>query len=195
MEIRPQYSITTNNDRFVANRKFTDRKKPRESFYSLVDLMAQENELQPKHHVLVYYGIGGIGKSRLQRNLSDTLKSDYDNIPMATIDFSNSMYFSPARTLLELACTFKNWHPSAFPHFFMAYALYFKKKYPNVRLSEEKLLKSDNWNLIAEAIGLLDSLNFTSIIPDVVNRAYRLASKIGLDKEAKAALNDLEDLT
>lgn len=195
MEIRPQYSITTNNGRSVANRKFTDRKEPREAFYSLIELMIQENELQPKHHVLVYYGIGGIGKSRLQRNLSDTLKSDYNNIPMATIDFANSMYLSPARTLLELACTFKNWHPRAFPHFFMAYALYFKKSYPNVRLSEEKLLKSDNWNLIAEAIGILDPLNFTSIIPDVVNRAYRLASKIGLDKEAKSALNDLENLT
>lgn len=195
LEIKPQYSIIANNDRSVANRKFTDRKRPREAFYSLIETMIQENESHPKHHVLVYYGIGGIGKSRLQRNLANTIKLDYDNVPMATIDFANSMYLSPARTLLELAYTFKNWYTNAFPHFFMAYALYFQKRYPNIKFNEEKLLKNDNWNLIASTIGLLAPLTFTSIIPDVVNKVYDLSSKIGLDKEAKSALKDLEELT
>lgn len=58
-----------------AQREFTDREEPRETFWKLHRLLREDMEQgRPQVHVLNYYGFGGIGKSRLCQKLRDELE-------------------------------------------------------------------------------------------------------------------------
>ena len=60
------------NELPVAERIFTDREEPRAAFWKNYDICKQDiAQDEGDIHVLSYYGIGGIGKSRLLKKLTD----------------------------------------------------------------------------------------------------------------------------
>ena len=62
-----------------ASRLFTDRKKPRDAFWDNYALVKKDmGEGDPDIRVVVYYGIGGIGKTSLLRQLETEIKGHKD---------------------------------------------------------------------------------------------------------------------
>ena len=57
---------------FKANRIFTDRIEPREVFNNSIDSF-----LQAPQEIVVYYGKGGIGKSKLLKTIYNTANDIY----------------------------------------------------------------------------------------------------------------------
>lgn len=71
-----------------ATRMFTDREIPRASFDKAYNTVKKELGGTSEIHVLSYYGIGGIGKTRLLRELESELKKANSSARSIYIDFS-----------------------------------------------------------------------------------------------------------
>lgn len=108
MSIKPSEFIGRNaKKKFIASKQFTDRIKPRQAFANqLKSLEIEINSDKKQYHVLNYYGMGGIGKSSLQKELKRTLSEEHPEIPYSFIDFANLSAHQPARMLLELVSSF-----------------------------------------------------------------------------------------
>lgn len=196
MAIKPQIYLGQNdNKNFVANRKFTDRKEPRQAFSNQIQQIMEENLLKiDKYHVLVYYGIGGIGKSSLQSHLQIHLRENFEKCYYSHLDFSNVSLQHPNKAFLEMInnmhCTYK----FSFPHFWIAYAIYFRKLNPEIVYQDKKLLKNENWNILANLFSLMEGTGLVSVIPGIVNKAYDVLQNWGLDKRLRDDLKHLETL-
>jgi tetratricopeptide (TPR) repeat protein len=77
---RPKY--TSEGVRPRASRQFTDR----EEFIGAFEKAASELPLE-EHKVLVYYGVGGIGKTRLRKELCRRLEERRPEVGWAVLDF------------------------------------------------------------------------------------------------------------
>jgi hypothetical protein len=196
MAIKPQISLgQTSTRKFVANRKFTDRKEPRQAFSNQIQQIMEENlSNSSEYHVLVYYGIGGIGKSSLQNYLQKYLRENFEKCYYSYLDFSNVSLRHPNKAFLEMInnmhCTYK----FSFPHFWVAYAIYFKKLNPEIVYQDKKLLKSENWNILADLLALMEGTGLISVVPGIVNKVYDIFKNWGLDRRLSVDLKNLESL-
>ena len=198
MSISPQHRIGISNRRFVANKEFTDRIEPRQSFVNQIDAIIQENEnvnLEKKYHVLTYYGIGGIGKSRLQIELKKILCDRYSNALYASIDLADLSTNSPAKILLELSRSFQNVSIKMY-HFSLAYAIYFKKANKEYIYDDNtKTTINENLGLVSDFLSTIDGLGIIGVIPDIVSKIYSASyRKFKLDREIKDDLKKLETM-
>src|SRR5215212_430378 len=82
---RPKYTVGGARPRAI--RQFTDR----EDFIRTFGRAASDLPLE-KHKVLVYYGVGGIGKTRLLKELGRRLEEGQPEVGWATLDFATSSH-------------------------------------------------------------------------------------------------------
>ena len=77
MAIEPKVILGSNTGKkYVANKEFTDRKYYKEQFFNEIQKIHSEKENENlQYHVLNFYGIGGIGKSSLQKELCKEIDS------------------------------------------------------------------------------------------------------------------------
>jgi len=113
----------------AAERPFVDR----EEFIAPVH-SALRQPPRTKPLVLVYYGGAGIGKSRLQRELSSQMAAD-PGILTATLDFHIPIYRQPETALLTLRNALRDTYQVRFPSFDLAYAVCWQKTHPDTALS------------------------------------------------------------
>ncbi|MEO0108620.1 MAG: hypothetical protein ABIK62_05550, partial [candidate division WOR-3 bacterium] len=85
MPITPRHSLGP--PRSLVARPFTDRQDLIEAFDAA--LRGSHNE---QHHVLVYFGVGGIGKTTLRKELVRRLEADYKDSVHAILDFDVPTY-------------------------------------------------------------------------------------------------------
>lgn len=71
MAIEPKIHIGyANEGRYSANKKFTDRIVYKDIFWNEINSIKSERSKNIyQYHILNFYGIGGIGKSSLQKEL------------------------------------------------------------------------------------------------------------------------------
>jgi len=116
MPIAPKYRL--DEQRPEGPRQFTDREKFIEVFEQAVsELPAKEYE------VLVYYGVGGIGKTSLRIELCRLLEEKHSQTMWAVLDLSNTTYRDVETALFWLRQKFKQKYAVQFPTFDLAYAI------------------------------------------------------------------------
>lgn len=193
MAITPKIILGSSTEKkYTANKAFTDRKYYKEQFYNEIKKIKLEKENKNfQYHILNFYGIGGIGKSSLQKELCKELDNN-SSVVYTQSDFANT-YNRGAAFLLELAQNLAN-KDILFYHFNLAYAIYLKKSHKDTALlNKEHNLVSDNIKFIANIIGTINGLGVISIIPGAVARIYDVASKkLNLDIEIKEELGKME---
>ena len=190
MAIEPKVILGSNTGKkYIANKKFTDRKYYKEQFFNEIQKIQSEKENENlQYHVLNFYGIGGIGKSSLQKELCKEIDS---SIIYTQSDFANA-YNRNSNFLLELAQNFVN-KKVLFYHFGLAYAIYLKKIHNNtISLNDEHNVINDNLGFVADILGTIDGLGIIGIIPGVINKIYNVAYKLHLDNEIKEDLKKME---
>lgn len=101
-------------------KKFVNREKPRQIFYDIIN-----NTQNADANIIMYHGIGGIGKSSLIKNLKEYLTER--NIGYSSIDFDDPAMHMPYSAMCELEKSFK----VDFPHFEIAASIYFFKRDPD----------------------------------------------------------------
>ena len=197
MAIEPKIHIgCANESRYSANKKFTDRTIYKNIFWNEVNSIKSERSQNIfQYHILNFYGIGGIGKSSLQKELCHVIDENHSDIMYSCADFANISNHTPAKLLLELAKSFEQ-DDIMFYHFGLAYAIYFQKTHKDLILNhKEHNVIDENIGFIADILSVIDGLGIIGILPGMVNKLYTTAyKKLHLNTELKKDLKKMESL-
>lgn len=141
-----------------AVRIFTDRDEPRESFWKKYDQAVESIQTgESDVSVLSFYGIGGIGKTSLLRQLRTEMKEKRDNSQYVYFDFTNqqdshSFMKSIRNQLVEK-------YQYSFPLFDWGFYNYAKKIGEDVSRPEIQSVLSDN-KVLSFALELAGEIPF-----------------------------------
>jgi len=166
-----------------ANKLFTDREEPRKVFWDTYQLFkenmknSQENEIK----VITYYGIGGIGKTSLLKQIKTELVDKINKPLQIYIDFEDNpdmlAILIKMRNLLQ-----KNYQFNS-PMFDLAYYSYMQKQGQQVNKEEVE-------SFISSSPVLNSILDISSILPGV---GTIIGIIKGVDSLSVAIRNKLDD--
>ncbi|WP_061809009.1 tetratricopeptide repeat protein [Rossellomorea vietnamensis] len=163
MELRPKYSLDSfHKGKRSAAREFTDREEPTKAF-----LHALEQKNHAAYKVLTYYGIGGIGKSRLLRELYGKVEVLHKSNVVALIDFKEEKHHAPGEALIWLREEIRKKHSIKFTTFDLAYTMYWKKLNPQVSMKSNQatLPFLEEGGFIGEVIDQLENVPLAQWLP------------------------------
>jgi tetratricopeptide (TPR) repeat protein len=164
--VKPKHSLGEARPR--AARQFTDREEFIAAFQRELAVRCSD---EPR--VLVFYGVGGIGKTSLRRELGKILDATQDQTVWAALDFDVPSYREPETALYVLAKSLRDRSKVQFPTFDIAYAYYWQKTRPQTPLTKSAfplLAESDS---LAEIIGLAGDLPFVGVVPKLAGLVAR----------------------
>lgn len=176
------------------DRPFVDREEFIEAFETAFQNIGNKN-----YSVLVYYGIGGIGKTSLRKELPkklDEYNEKYQNtgVIWATVDFSIESHRQMDKFLGILKNELNQKCGVKFHLFDIAHATYWRKVNPQIPLSREGYSEDSIVTDLLDSFGGLFSINYSSI-KSVVERAPDRFKEWSLKREKDIArLPDMEAL-
>ncbi|MFA3790013.1 hypothetical protein AB6T38_02730 [Aliiglaciecola sp. SL4] len=144
-------------------------------------------------NVLQFYGVGGVGKSRLLKELKDILPSLHKDIICSKIDFDDDSINESSRALLRLRNSFDK--KVQFKLFDFAYAVFFGKRNPEFEFSDQKLPLIEEAGVLGSIISVMDGLGIVGAISGIVAQTHKYSKKLLLDQEAKLALQSLQNMS
>lgn len=168
-----------------AQRQFTDREEPQESFKKA--LLHVNNY---DYSVLTFYGLGGLGKSSLQKFLKEKYLDNDINTIYSWIDFATESNRQIHQTFRVLADRFKIDFKVKFPIFNIAYMLYLSKANPNMELKKESLAFVEEGSLLSGALEFIDDTagGLAGFAINVLNYATKKIQQISSDMDVQIAL-------
>ncbi|MEZ8405033.1 hypothetical protein AB6C66_19020 [Vibrio splendidus] len=180
--------------RLRATRVFTDRKSPQKAFSDLLEKVLISGEVKSeKDSVITFYGIGGVGKTRLKKELIQLCNQTSNKFVVASANFALSELDNTGRFLCELLGQFEE-QGVKFPHFKIAYSIYFAKKNPDTAFNEQSLPFIEESGLVSTLISSIDGFGVLGAAKDLVNQVYKLYTKtLALDTKVKVQLEELVD--
>lgn len=195
MPIQPKFQIGRKKRQYVANKQFTNREGPRTVFSKTLQTIKSRTVKDQDIDVIMYYGVGGIGKSSLQKQLKLDLVEQESNALHTTLDFKDHTLHAPARALLELTKAIKYEQKVSFPHFEIAYSIYFYKRNPDIAFNEKKLPFGQELDILGSFLGTIDGLGIVQTVSGIVGKIYDTKKHWSLNPEAKEQLKELEHCT
>ncbi len=179
--IRPSHALPQRS----ASEVFTDREDARERFSRALD----EPQSPQDYRVLVWYGVGGQGKTALQAEFGrmiDRARGNWVNVrnrrlASSLVDLENPANRNPAQALLSLRLQLAEHGHMRFPAFDLAFARYFTLDQPgkDIRAVHPELFKRGS-EVLADVLSLADDA--ASLIP-----GYGLLTKYGSKLAARGA--------
>lgn len=119
--------IPSHKRRFTAKKVFTDRETPAGLFFAAFEPPPAPDD----HRVLVFYGVGGEGKTALARHLLGRLEAAHaGRAGWAAVNFEDAAMRRPAEALLSVRLQLRKTAGLPFPAFDTAFAHWFGKTYP-----------------------------------------------------------------
>lgn len=176
MPIQPKFRFDTPPD--SAQRYFTDRDEPRAIFAKYLNANPTE-----KHQILNFYGIGGVGKSRLITELVNSVAKFGGWVPV-TLDMAQSNLHDSSAALLDLRNQLGKALPKCkFRTFDYVYTTYWQKLNPSIELSDSSFNILENSDLLTEiGTNLFDTLEAVPGL-GIINKVAKLG------KKANSAIN------
>ncbi|MEH7388189.1 hypothetical protein V7147_22750 [Bacillus sp. JJ1521] len=194
MVLRPKHHLF-NKTKSLAVRQFTDREEPRKAFK---DAFLEKANQQYK--VLTYYGVGGIGKSRLLNELYHQVDQMEIGVIKARIDFKEEKFRLAGEGLIVLREQLKKQHTINFNTFDLAYSMYWKKLNPQISMKNNRneLPFIEEGSFIADLLEQLNYIPFAQWVP----KTLKLIQVMGKYKDSlqwwygrgKQVMEQLEDL-
>jgi tetratricopeptide (TPR) repeat protein len=129
-------------DYFRKERIFVDRETCIDNFRKFI-----QNSNNQDYSALFYYGIAGIGKSKLQNELQYILNTEYPEMFWASIDLENDTHRNVSTFLIALRDKIQKKRNVRFYKFNLAHAIFSKKSRPDIPLNKETypMLKEDGF--------------------------------------------------
>jgi tetratricopeptide (TPR) repeat protein len=129
---------------------------------------ALSNLDQKEYNVLVYYGVGGIGKTSLRKELLKMLEKYKEshknlNVIWANVDFSIESHRQMENFLIILKNQFHEKYRVKFHLFDIAHAAYWRKVNPQLPLSRDGYSEDSIVTDLLDSFGGLFSINYSSI--------------------------------
>lgn len=195
MAIQPKFQIGRKQQEYTAEKRFTNREESKGIFMDTLKKISQRESSIDDFDVIMYYGVGGIGKTSLQNHLQEELLEHESDALYTQIDFKDTALHSPARALLELVREITYKERVQFPHFEIAYSIYFYKRNPDITFNEKKLPFEKELGIIANIVDSLDGMGIAGVVSGIVGKIYDSKKNWNLDKDVKSSLKDLEKAT
>ncbi len=121
-----------------------------------------------KHKILVYHGVGGIGKTALRIELAKELEKIDSDAKWALLDFEVASYRDIETALFWLRQEFKSKYKIDFPTFDIGYAVYWKKIKPQIPLNQSSFPLWDETGLLADLIKDSGDIPVIGLIPKLI---------------------------
>ena len=147
---------------YVPAKEFINRDAPRQVFYDTLEGKSQRK-------VIMYCGIGGIGKSSLVANLKEYTKQK--GVLFSFVDFDDPALRSPYKALIELEKVLN----LSLPHFDFAVALCFLKRNPNY-LSDDIALPGQISRELIKFYQQFRKASYIGSLNGFIHKAYGNAS-------------------
>ena len=182
--IKPKHSFGKKN--FEVNEAFIDREEAKELYHNKL------NHNDKDYNILVFYGVGGIGKTRLRREICRMHKEENKKAVIFYLDLNAADDRNLGSGILKLVDSCDA--AVDFKCFEMAYALYFRKKYPAALYGREKGMVTENTavGIGLNILGLFDN-GITGTAAELVERSIRAIANRTIDKEVKEELKNFDD--
>ncbi|MDD3245455.1 MAG: tetratricopeptide repeat protein [Methanosarcina sp.] len=151
---------------FGKERVFVDREPCIQAFRETI-----QNSGNREYNVLFYYGIAGIGKSKLQKELQKILDEEYSEILWAAIDLNTKTYREVGTFLTTLRNKIQEKYKAKFYLFNIAHAIYWKKLHPEIPLLIENYPLIKEGKFFSKIIEVLNEFGPARLIWDTINNA------------------------
>lgn len=153
---------------------FVDRKEFIEAFEK-----AFRNTDQKDYSILAYYGVAGIGKTSLRKELPTLLEKHNESdghtrFIWTSIDFATEQYRQPYKFLEVLSSQLRQKYGIKFNSFDIALATYWKKVNPRVPLVKENY---SGESIVRDVLDICDEFVPVNLIPNVYNLAKSLPER------------------
>jgi hypothetical protein len=172
---------------FEVSEQFIDREEAKELYRNKL------NNNEKEYNVLVFYGVGGIGKSKLRKEICRLHKEENDKGVSFYLDLNAPEDRNLGTGILKLvdSCDDKK---IDFKCFELAYALYFRKKNPGAQYGREKGFLTDNtfFGISLNIIGIFDS-GITGTAAEIVEKTIRAISNRTINNEVKEELKNFDN--
>lgn len=174
----------------TAQRVFTDREEPQASFQKR---LGKVNER--KYSILHFYGVGGIGKTSLQKHLQKEHLDKDENAIYSWIDFEKEENQYEHNAYRFLANRFSQKFKVKFTTFDIAYTIYLKKAHPNMEISKQALPFVEEGSIVASAIDQLEEVGgWASLGVGLVKYAVEKIQDMSFNSIIQKKLEELDTL-
>ncbi|HII78984.1 MAG TPA: hypothetical protein HA261_00880, partial [Methanosarcina sp.] len=151
---------------FGKERVFVDREACIQAFRENI-----QNSGTKEYNVLFYYGIAGIGKSKLQKELQKMLDEEYPEVVWAAIDLNTKTYRESGTFLITLRNKIQEKSKAKFYLFNIAHAIYWKKLHPEIPLLIENYPLIKEGKFFSKMIDALNEFGPARLVWDIINNA------------------------
>lgn len=162
MAIKPKYTLTgkEGDTSPKAGKKFTDRT---EFLAAFEDALA--NKVKDEHKLLIYYGVGGIGKTTLRKELGRRLEENKPDIVWTAIDLDTPTYREQETALFVLRNQLHNKFKINFPSFDIAYTVYWQKTHPQTPMTKDNFPLLTGANAVAGIMRVVGEMPYIGFVP------------------------------
>ncbi|MBT2677806.1 tetratricopeptide repeat protein [Bacillus sp. ISL-35] len=191
--IKPKRSLRQMKE--TASRQFTDREEPKLSFRKAMKSLSHQ-----EYKVLVFYGVGGIGKTRLLKELMGLTDSIDGNSIKISIDFREVKHREPSEALIWFRQQLANENGIKFTTFDLAYAVYWRRMRPQQSLKADRktIPFLEEGNFVGELITQLENIPVVQWIPKTIKLIDGFAQYKEIlqwwTRTGKDILTDLKDM-
>ncbi|SCW57911.1 hypothetical protein SAMN02910400_01395 [Lachnospiraceae bacterium C10] len=180
---KPKHSFGKKD--FEVKEEFIDREEAKRLYRDKL------NNNQKEYNILVFYGVGGIGKSKLRREISRIHKEENKEGITFYLDLNAPEDRNMGEGILKLvdSCDTK----IDFKCFELAYALYFRKKNPSAQYGRDKEMFVEN-TFVGVGLNILSIFDngVTGTAAEIVERTIRTIVNRAIDKEVKEELKNFD---
>ncbi len=158
--IKPKFSLSGKEPSPKAGKQFTDREEFLEAFYN-----AYDSKIKDEHKILVYYGIGGIGKTTLRKELSRRTDEEKPETVWTAIDLDTPTYREQETALFILRNQLNEKYKINFPSFDISYTIYWQKTHPQTPLTKENFPLLTGANVVAGILRVVGEMPYIGFVP------------------------------
>ena len=183
--IRPKYSF--DKKIFEIKELFIDREEAKTLYREKL------NNNKKDYNVLVFYGIGGIGKSSLRKEICRIHEEENRDSLCFYLDLNSADDRNLGSGILKLVDSCNN-KKVDFTCFQLAYAMYFRERNPGIQFSSNQKSVTDNAfiNVGLNILGYFDG-GISSTTVDIIERALNSLKERNIDKNVKEELKKFKD--
>jgi tetratricopeptide (TPR) repeat protein len=162
LAIKPKYTLSgTGGDTSPkAGKKFTDREQFLEAFQN-----ALSTKVKDEHKLLVYYGVGGIGKTTLRKELGKRLEAEKPDTVWTAIDLDTPTYREQETALFVLRNQLNEKFKINFPSFDIAYTVYWQKTHPQTPMTKDNFPLLTGANVVAGIMRVVGEMPYIGFVP------------------------------
>ena len=171
MSLKPKYSMSQNERDKKTTRKFTDRELYIDAFYNVL------NKQTDFHKILVFYGVGGIGKTSLRKELGRQIENEKKDIVWSTIDLDIPTYREQETALFILRNALSLKYKIHFSSFDLAYTLYWQKIHPQMPMTKDNFPLFSGSGVVAGIFRALGEMPYIGVIPKL-SRAIKVSGNV-----------------